>query len=106
MRLFAKVAKLRLALLIPFALASLASMPSFAQTEVIIQQAPPPMRAEMIPAERPGYAWDRGHWRWEGRGYGWVPGHWQPVMHGARWAPGHWQARGPNWRWVEGHWVR
>ena len=68
---------LRFALLIPLALAALASPPVFARTEVIIREAPPPMRVEMIPVGRPGYAWDPGHWRWEGRGYAWMPGHWR-----------------------------
>ena len=100
------LATLRFALLAPLALAAFVSTPTFAQTEIIIQQAPPPPRVEMVPVERPGYAWDRGHWRWEGGGYGWVPGHWQPVMRHARWEPGHWEAHGPNWYWREGHWIR
>ena len=101
------LAKLRHALLlIPLAFAALTSMPTFAETEVIIREAPPPMRVEAEPMGRPGYVWDRGHWRWEGRGYVWFPGHWQPVIRNARWEPGHWEPRGPNWRWVEGHWIR
>jgi WXXGXW repeat (2 copies) len=98
--------KLRHLLLVPLALAALSSTPVFAQTEVIIRQAPPPMRMEPAPGVRPGYAWDQGHWRWDGRGYAWEPGHWQPMRHHSRWMPGHWQARGPNWVWVEGRWVR
>jgi len=93
-------------LLVPVTLAALASAPAFAQQVVIVQQAPPPMRMEVMPSPRPGYVWDQGHWRWEGRGYVWMPGHWQPVRYGAHWRPGHWQARGPNWYWVEGHWAR
>lgn len=106
MRLARPLAKLRYALLIPLALAALVSTPTFAQSEVIIREAPPPMRVEAVPVERPGYVWDRGHWRYEGRGYAWVPGHWQPVMRNARWEPGHWESRGPNWYWREGHWIR
>lgn len=106
MRFVRPLFKMRHLMLVPLAIAALASTPVFAQQEIIIQQAPPPMRVEMMPPGRPGYAWDQGNWRWDGRGYAWMPGHWQPVMHGARWKPGHWQARGPNWRWVEGHWVR
>jgi hypothetical protein len=106
MRAARSLAKLRYALIIPFALAALASTPAFARAEVIIQQAPPPARMEPLPAPRSGYAWDQGHWRWEGGGYGWVPGHWQQVRRNARWQPGHWVARGPNWYWIEGRWVR
>ncbi|OAE11441.1 hypothetical protein AZH11_20360 [Pseudomonas simiae] len=100
------LAKLRYALLVPLAFAALVSTPTFAQTEVIIRQAPPAERVEVIPAGRPGYAWDRGHWRWERGAYAWVPGHWQPVQRNARWEPGHWESRGPNWYWREGHWIR
>jgi hypothetical protein len=106
MRVARPLATLRYALLLPLALAALVSTPTFAQTEVIIRDAPPPMRVEAVPVERPGYVWDRGHWRYEGRGYVWVPGHWQPVMRNARWEPGHWESRGPNWFWIEGHWIR
>ncbi|MDD1966462.1 YXWGXW repeat-containing protein [Pseudomonas putida] len=105
MRVPRSLARLGYALLIPVALAALASTPSYAQ-EIIIRQAPPPMRMEPVPGGRPGYAWDRGHWRWEGRGYVWAPGHWQRVRPNARWQPGHWVARGPNWYWIEGRWVR
>ncbi len=106
MRLSRPLATLRYVLIIPFALASLMSAPAFAETEILIRQAPPPMRAEMMPRERPGYVWDRGHWRWAGNHYEWIPGHWQPAMRGGHWIPGHWAQRGPNWRWVEGHWAR
>ncbi|MFK3794852.1 MULTISPECIES: YXWGXW repeat-containing protein [unclassified Pseudomonas] len=100
------LAKLRYALLIPVALATLASTPTYAREEIIIRQAPPPVRMEPVPVARPGYAWDQGHWRWQRGQYVWVPGHWQPVRHNARWQPGHWEARGPNWYWIEGRWVR
>ncbi|MFJ3486093.1 YXWGXW repeat-containing protein [Pseudomonas sp. NPDC090202] len=100
------LAKIRYALIIPLALAALAGTPTFAQADVIIRQAPPPMRMEPMPGPRHGYAWDRGHWRWDGRGYVWAPGHWQRVRRNAQWQPGHWESRGPNWYWIEGRWVR
>lgn len=84
------LARLRYALLVPLAFAALVSTPTFADTEVIIRQAPPVERVEVIPAERPGFVWDRGHWKWERGAYAWVPGHWQEVMRNARWEPGHW----------------
>ncbi|MGC5702110.1 YXWGXW repeat-containing protein [Pseudomonas sp. NFXW11] len=105
MKLVRSLLRLRTVLLIPLALGALASTPTYAQP-LIIQQAPPAVRYEPVPLARPGYAWDRGHWRWHRGGYAWVPGHWQPVMRRGQWVPGHWQARGPNWFWIEGHWVR
>jgi len=100
------LAKFRYALIIPFALAALASTPTYAREEIIIREAPPPMRVEPVPGPRQGYAWDQGHWRWQHGGYVWVPGHWQPMRDNGRWQPGHWEARGPNWYWIEGRWVR
>jgi len=100
------LAKFRYALIIPFALAALASTPTYAREEIIISEAPPPMRVEPVPGPRQGYAWDQGHWRWQHGGYVWVPGHWQPMRDNGRWQPGHWEARGPNWYWIEGRWVR
>ena len=100
------LAKFRYALIIPFALAALASTPTYAREEIIIREAPPPMRVEPVPGPRQGYAWDQGHWRWQHGGYVWVPGHWQPMRDNARWEPGHWEARGPHWYWIEGRWVR
>lgn len=100
------LAKFRYALIIPFALAALASTPTYAREEIIIREAPPPMRVEPVPGPRQGYAWDQGHWRWQHGGYVWVPGHWQPMRYNGRWQPGHWEARGPNWYWIEGRWVR
>lgn len=106
MKLLLPLDRLKFALLLPVALMGALSAPVYAQTEVIIRDAPPPMRVEAIPAERAGYVWDRGHWRHDGRGYFWQPGHWQPVIENARWEPGHWEPRGPNWHWIEGHWIR
>jgi len=100
------LAKFRYALIIPFALAALASTPTYAREEIIIREAPPPMRVEPVPGPRQGYAWDQGHWRWQHGGYVWVPGHWQPMRYNGRWQPGHWEAHGPNWYWIEGRWVR
>jgi hypothetical protein len=101
-----RLAKLRLALIVPVALSALASAPTFAREVYIQQPPPPPMRVERPPMGRHGYAWDQGHWRWDGRAYAWAPGHWQPMRGPGRWEPGHWEARGPRWFWVEGHWLR
>ncbi|OZI37558.1 hypothetical protein CAL29_03895 [Bordetella genomosp. 10] len=76
-----------------------------AQEIIIAPMAPPPPRVEVVPAPRPGYVWDNGHWRWEHGRYVWIEGYWRPVRVGRAWVPGHWQEHGPNWRWVPGHWA-
>ncbi|MDE2289821.1 MAG: YXWGXW repeat-containing protein [Burkholderiales bacterium] len=78
----------------------------FAQAVIVAPVAPPPPRVEMVPAPRPGYVWQRGHWRWAQGRYIWVPGHWRLRHAGFHWVPGHWVHRGPYWRWIEGHWAR
>jgi hypothetical protein len=86
-------------------IASLAVSAAFAQAVIVAPYGPPPPRAEVMPGARPGYVWDKGHWRWDHGQYVWIPGHWQPVRVGYHWVPGHWVQRGPNWHWVEGHWA-
>ncbi|MCP1118913.1 YXWGXW repeat-containing protein [Robbsia andropogonis] len=50
---------------------------AFAQEVIVARPAPPPLRVEVAPPPRVGYAWVRGHWQWDGRAYAWVPGHWR-----------------------------
>lgn len=73
---------------------------------VVVRTPPPPPRVEVVPAERSGYAWAAGHWRWVHGAYEWEPGHWEVVRVGHHWVPGHWAQRGPGWVWVEGRWAR
>ncbi|MDR3525474.1 MAG: hypothetical protein P4L66_15395 [Acetobacteraceae bacterium] len=68
-------------------------------------QPVPELRREPMPPPRPGFLWEPGHWRWDGRAYFWVRGHWiEARPHYHRYIPGHWDRRGPNWFWVEPHW--
>ncbi|MPW19012.1 hypothetical protein GCT13_19445 [Paraburkholderia sp. CNPSo 3157] len=92
------------AVLVMSGLSAVASA-STAEVVVVAPGAPPVERFEAVPAPRAGYAWDKGHWRWEHGRYAWVPGRWQVQRVGYHWMPGHWVAHGPNWRWVEGHWA-
>ncbi|HEY3756947.1 MAG TPA: YXWGXW repeat-containing protein [Opitutaceae bacterium] len=94
--------------LLSFAL--LAGLPMAASAQigfgvnVRITAAPPPMRAEIIPAAPgPGYVWVRGHWAWR-HGWVWMPGSYQ-YRPGYNWVPGHWDSRGGEYVWVEGHWA-
>ncbi|MBW4024316.1 MAG: BcpO-related WXXGXW repeat protein [Proteobacteria bacterium] len=66
----------------------------------------PPPRYEAVPPP-PGvrYAWQPGHWRWNGFRYVWFPGRYVPR--GPRYAhfvPGHWARRYGQWVWVPQHW--
>ncbi|KND59232.1 putative lipoprotein [Candidatus Burkholderia verschuerenii] len=77
---------------------------AFAEVVVIAPVAPPAPRYEPVPPPRVGFAWDAGHWNWEGR-YVWVPGHWIEARPGARWAAGRWEEFRGQYRYVPGHWI-
>lgn len=71
----------------------------------VIRAAPPAPQVEVVPAPRPGYVWDNGHWVWREGRYVWIPGHWRAVRVGYHWVPGHWAERRGGWVWIEGHWA-
>jgi hypothetical protein len=87
-------------------LAAAASMaPSVSSAAVlIIEQAPPAPRVEVIPGPRAGFVWAPGYWAWRGREHVWVTGHWVRERRGYHWVPDAWAADGPRYRFIRGHW--
>ena len=75
-------------------------------TEVIVQVAPPRAMVEVRGrAPHPGYVYQRGYYRWDGRAHVWVPGVWvAPPRPRARWVDHRWVHRGHDYVYVEGHW--
>jgi len=79
-------------------------------SEVIVSRPPPPPREEPIPPPPRGpvemFAWQPGHWHWDGREYNWKPGHYEkrPARE-AQWVPHAWVPRGNQWVFVPGHWA-
>ncbi len=74
-------------------------------TEVIVTQAPPPPRTEVI-VVRPGpaYVWVPGAWVWQGR-WVWEGGHWaQPPRPNGVWVAPHYVYRGGTHVYVHGGW--
>lgn len=88
--------------------ASLWTAPAQARTfvDVGINIAPPAPRYERV-VVRPGYVWNPGYYRWDGRygRYVWVGGGYMRERHGHAWVPAHW-SRGPHghWHMIPGHW--
>jgi hypothetical protein len=73
---------------------------------VEVVKEPPTLRAEATPVAPAGYAWDRGHWAWDGAGFRWVPGHWLIVPHEYHfWQPGHWYRSGNYFFFHNGFWL-
>jgi hypothetical protein len=73
----------------------------------VVVQPPPAAQVETIPPPPApsGYAWQPGHWHWNGAQYVWRPGRYELMPAGATaWIPAHWEARGGQWVFKPGHW--
>ncbi|MBV8070603.1 MAG: YXWGXW repeat-containing protein [Acidobacteriaceae bacterium] len=91
------------------ALLGLALAVGSANAQVYVRTAPPPPRKDVIVVRPgPGYVWQAGYYRWDGRVYVWVPGRWlrPPQAYYHSWVPGYWKQTPRGWVWVQGHWVR
>src|ERR1700733_2218654 len=77
-----------------------------AQVSVYIRSSPPPLRVEARgSAPGPGYAWEDGYWKPNGRHYQWVSGRWdRPPYQGAQWQHAHYDHQKQGWQLHEGHW--
>jgi len=67
--------------------------------EIIVREAPPPLRYEVVPPARPGFVWAPGHWDWRDGRYVWVGGTWVAERPG-------WVYHAPAWVQENGRWVR
>jgi WXXGXW repeat (2 copies) len=78
--------------------------PDYAKLVEVIKE-PPTLQVEATPAPLAGYAWDRGHWAWDGAGYRWVRGHWLITPKEFHyWQPGHWYHSGTYYFFHPGFW--
>jgi hypothetical protein len=70
--------------------------------------APPPPRYEAVPPPRgQRFAWEPGHWHWNGMRYVWIAGHYVERRAGwSHYVEGHWVWRPAmrRWEWMPGHW--
>jgi hypothetical protein len=73
--------------------------------EIVIGNAPPPPRVEVVPGPRPGWVWDPGHWVWNGRAHVWAAGHWIHERRGWRRIPAQWEQTPRGWHFVPAHWA-
>lgn len=80
-------------------------------TKIHADKEPPPPRDETVPAPPQGpadyFAWDPGHWNWNGRDYDWMPGHYvERPYQGGVWVRGGWHNDGDRrWSWTPSHWA-
>ena len=73
---------------------------------VVVREAPPAPRNEMVPHARRGYEWVPGYWNWTGHRYAWTRGHWERVRHGYVYHRPEWQQRDNGWYMDRGGWRR
>ena len=76
------------------------------QTEIIVEDAPPPPVHEVIVASPGhGYVWVDGYWGWIGGRREWVRGHWErPPHRHAVWVSPRWEHRGHGYVYIGGYW--
>lgn len=86
---------------------SFGSIPLPASADVVVvRTAPPPPRAERIPAPRRGYVWAPGHWEWRAGHHVWVNGSWMRERRGYVYHAPTWVERDGRWVMERGTWVR
>lgn len=73
---------------------------------IIIGNAPPPVRYEVVPAPRRGYEWAPGYWNWDGGRHQWARGHWERARSGQYYQRPEWQQNNDGWRLNRGGWQR
>jgi hypothetical protein len=80
---------------------------AFAQVDfnIVIGNAPPPVRYEVVPAPRRGYEWAPGYWNWNGRHHQWSQGHWERARPGYAYQRPEWRQAGDGWRLNRGGWT-
>jgi hypothetical protein len=82
--------------------------PAVAQVNVdlVIGNAPPPLRYEPIPTARHGYIWAPGYWSWNGRRHVWVGGSWVAERPGYVYMQPQWVEQGGRWYYQSSRWDR
>lgn len=73
---------------------------------IVVQNAPPPLRAERVPSLRRGYVWVPGYWGWRGQRHHWVRGSWMRSRPGFTYRQPIWVERDGRWHMERGHWNR
>ena len=73
---------------------------------IVIGNAPPPVRYEVVPAARRGYVWTPGYWDWSGRRHVWTQGQWERSRAGHHYQRPQWSQGNNGWQLNRGGWQR
>jgi hypothetical protein len=89
-------------------LASALGIPLAASADrvIVVQEAPPAARHEVVPAPRHGYVWAPGYWDWRNGHHVWVRGHWEKERRGMYYHPNRWVERDGRYVFERGRWDR
>ncbi len=82
------------------------AIPASAEVGIYLDVAPPAARYEVVPAGRPGYAWQPGVWDWRDGRHVWTKGRWVRERRGYYWHPTRWEQRDGRWSLERGRWDR
>src|SRR5260221_6103783 len=72
--------------------------------EIDIDQSPPAMRTEVMPAARTGYVWVPGYYDYGNRSYSWVPGHFEKERVGYTYVTPRYEQKEGRWGMYAGGW--
>ena len=78
--------------------------PAYAQLNIYVGIAPPPLQQEMVPVISPGDVWAPGYWGWNGDRHIWVRGRTIHQRIGYRWESDRWDERGGRYYHTAGYW--
>ena len=83
-----------------------AAQTSTARDVIIVREAPPPSRVEVVPAPRRGYEWAPGYWNWQGRHHVWHAGTWVRARPGYVYSSPTWVEHDGRWQFRQSQWAR
>jgi len=99
-----KIRSIVVALAIALGMLGMAATANAKTVELEIGVAPPPDRVEVVPAPRPGYIYERGHYIVEGDRYVWHEGQFIREREGHHYEPYVLERHGDRWHYRGGHW--
>ena len=82
-----------------------ATVPASARV-VVVREAPPAPRNEVVPPPRHGYVWAAGHWEWRHNHHVWVRGTWIRERRGYVYNAPAWEQHDGRWMMHPGSWAR
>ena len=87
-------------------LLSAATFSVAAPVEIEIKTSPPADRVEVVPAPRPGFIYEKGHYVYDGEKYVWQEGKFFQERKGEKYVPYVFEKRGETYFYRPGYWEK